>query len=680
MKKFYALLMTAVLLLSTLLTALPVKAITPIWFDFGGNPTKTVTLHKLLMSKDELDAFKTPDAYDGTQDLAGLQALVGGGQTLKEIEGVYFAWQNEQGQWVDANGQVVTDVKDALGGKTTATGIEFDTSRLIDKVPAHDVVKFKIVEVDELSTYVDPATKAILADSKAVPVEITLPLLKPDGQYAVNAHVYPKNTQEVPTLDKKVEGQDEANGKLGQELTYTVTSTIKAGSRYKTLAYKDTMSNGLTMIPGVTITEKDGKVSLDQGTDYTLLQDDRGFSLTLTAAGLKKVSDVTNPAGGNNGEDVNFTITYKARINANAVVREKNVVKVDYSNEPSETVEATPITPDPATGDLNVTKKWQAADGSEIPVPAGQSLVYTLYKADVAVATVQLDNASQVGSVINLGNGITFTVTAPFSGTFKGLEKGAADYTLSERISGYTPSYESTAGNVTVTNKKNKIPEIVAPADAFVNLFGKKFVKVDSQTAARLQGAQFVIQKENGQYLAFESAADQATQQQDLVDKKAALDRAVATYNALAAEAQTAEERAKVTAAQEAYNAAYVAAKIVYTEVTDKNASNVVKLTSNEQGQFEIAGLETGTYKLVEVVAPKGYALNTGAITFKADTVNDFAYIEGGATDAIRVNNVKLSIPQTGGMGTVIFAVTGAALMGLALYAYKKNNKEEDAA
>lgn len=667
MKKLSNLLLALTLVLSVFASAL-----TGLTAQAATNETKTVTLHKLLMSKDELAAFETPEAYDGTQALDQLKVL-SNNNNLKEIEGVYFAWQNESGDWINKQGQVVGSVNEAFGGKTGAAGFVYDTSEL----PAG---KYKIVEVDDLTTYVDPATKAILADSKAVPVEITLPLLKADGTYVENAHVYPKNTQEVPTIDKKVEGEDEANAKIGQELTYTVNSTIKADSRYKTLAFKDTMSNGLTFSQNSIQISADNGVSFDTN-DYTVLQDDRGFSLTFTTTGLDKVSAVTKDGK----KDLNITLTYKAKVNTSAIVREKNIVKLDYSNDPSQEVTPSPVTPTPE-GDLTVNKKWQAFDGSELDKPAGVVIAYTLYKAGQAVATVQIDDTTQANAEINLGNGIRFVADGNYGGQFKGLAN-TGDYTISERVSGYTPSYTNTpAGTVTVTNKKNKVPEIVSPADAFVNLYGAKFVKTDNANAERLQGAQFVVRnKANGQYLAFESAAAQAQQQADLIAKKQALDAAVAYYNNLPADQQTPQERAKITAAQNAYNSAYVDAQITYTYTASDSDANVVKLTSNEQGQFEIGGLEQGTYELVEKVAPEGYALLTTAIEFTVGgagqtPANNIDYVAGsGATDAVRVNNTKLSIPQTGGIGTVIFAVAGMTLMGLAFYAFVKNNRKEEA-
>ena len=47
------------------------------------------------------------------------------------------------------------------------------------------------------------------------------------------------------------------------------------------------------------------------------------------------------------------------------------------------------------------------------------------------------------------------------------------------------------------------------------------------------------------------------------------------------------------------------------------------------------------------------------------------------AADPLKVNNKKVTIPQTGGIGTVIFAVVGLGLMGFAAYAMKRNSKED---
>ncbi|MFX9228040.1 pilin N-terminal domain-containing protein, partial [Acinetobacter baumannii] len=86
-----------------------------------------------------------------------------------------------------------TDAKGCavLKGLTTDNGFKFNTSKLTGT--------YQIVELKEKSTYNNDGS--ILADSKAVPVKITLPLVNDNG-VVKDAHVYPKNTETKPQVDK----------------------------------------------------------------------------------------------------------------------------------------------------------------------------------------------------------------------------------------------------------------------------------------------------------------------------------------------------------------------------------------------------------------------------------------------------------------------------------------------
>jgi len=159
------------------------------------------------------------------------------------------------------------------------------------------------------------------------------------------------------------------------------------------------------------------------------------------------------------------------------------------------------------------------------------------------------------------------------------------------------------------------------------------------------------------------------------------LDTAVETYNNLEKAQQTDDERAKVTAAQEDYNKAVKAAGNVY-EWGDK--AKAITLVSDGQGRFEITGLVEGTYYLEETKAPEGFAKLTSDVPF---TVNNKSYTTGGEkaidyvpssnkNDAQQVENKNLTIPQTGGKGTIIFTIVGIGLMAGAIVAMKKNKEE----
>lgn len=102
---------------------------------------------------------------------------------------------------------------------------------------------------------------------------------------------------------------------------------------------------------------------------------------------------------------------------------------------------------------------------------------------------------------------------------------------------------------------------------------------------------------------------------------------------------------------------------------------------SGEHGQFEVNGLLPGTYSLKEIKAPAGFALPTNEIEFKigeGGIVNIPYEPTGTENNAQQITNVKVTIPQTGGIGTIIFGVVGVTLMGGAVVAFKKSEDDEE--
>ncbi|MFM1581081.1 pilin N-terminal domain-containing protein [Helcococcus bovis] len=699
--------------------------------------TNKVILHKILQTKTNFDNAKFPgkEGLDGTKytgnQIKGIESYFGTGS--KAIAGVYFAFQNKGGQWIDQRGSVVESVEQALGGLTNIDGLTLDTTNL----PQDKATEYRIVEVTEKSTYKNQ-DGSVLADSKAVPVVITLPLVNDKG-VVKEAHVYPKNTEEKPEIDKNFQkthglpvtldnqNNDDAgaqyanyqvekatvNATLGTKVPYEVKTKVDAGSRYKTLNWKDTMSNGLTFNKDLTISTTYGDdktlVLSSEGhtPDYVITQDDRGFTLKLTDAGLTKVSNITNPADQTAaGQAVEFTLLYSATVNGNAVVEkpEKNNIELEYSNNKSEEKTPTPVTPQ--NGELNVSKTW--SDG----IGKGVNVTYTLSNKTISAA-VALNGTETNGTVYDLGNGITFKVTGPYAGTFKGEALKEGNWTIAERVAGYDETINAdTAGSAAITNTKdNENPTPLNPTEPKVETYGKKFVKADASTGERLQGAEFVVKNGAGKYLAYKSTT---TEDAAAVKKaKANYDAVVNAWNeAVKSNPETADSELSITPTidgtqtkltgkiaveekvkelQEKYEAAVIAASDLYEWVNSKDEANVVKLVSDEQGKFEITGLAAGTYNLEEIKAPAGYALTDGqSFQFNVQK-GTYSAAEGGVAyegsesvtgttgGAQRVNNKKVSIPQTGGIGTIIFTVAGLIIMGGAIYALKKNNQEVEA-
>ncbi|MFR7759998.1 MAG: SpaA isopeptide-forming pilin-related protein, partial [Peptoniphilus grossensis] len=176
---------------------------------------------------------------------------------------------------------------------------------------------------------------------------------------------------------------------------------------------------------------------------------------------------------------------------------------------------------------------------------------------------------------------------------------------------------------------------------------------------------------------------------------KKTLDEKVAAYNALDAEKQKgAEGTAAIEAvrvAQEAYNKAFreAAGQYELVDKKDKDTANLVRLISDADGKFEITGLSAGTWKLEETKAPEGFAKLQADVEFTVaegsynGTAQEYKYekeLKDGETQhyGLKVENKKVTIPQTGGIGTAIFAVAGIALMAGAVIAMKKNRVEEN--
>lgn len=123
----------------------------------------------------------------------------------------------------------------------------------------------------------------------------------------------------------------------------------------------------------------------------------------------------------------------------------------------------------------------------------------------------------------------------------------------------------------------------------------------------------------------------------------------------------------------------------------DQAVGNQVKLVSKKDGTFEIKGLKYGEagknnkeastrYVLKEVQAPEGYNLPDNATT--TVTVNETSYYKDPtsvtpvAADPVEILNNKIpSLPMTGGIGALIFALTGLAAVGFAFYEIKKRRQ-----
>lgn len=128
----------------------------------------------------------------------------------------------------------------------------------------------------------------------------------------------------------------------------------------------------------------------------------------------------------------------------------------------------------------------------------------------------------------------------------------------------------------------------------------------------------------------------------------------------------------------------YDAATKAVTWVVGK--ADATEVTTDTQGAARFDGLQAGTYKLEETAAPAGYNQLTEDITIVLDK-NGSATIDGDAStpEADRsltagvANSTGTMLPETGGIGTVIFVALGALAVicaGVFLVTNKRMSKE----
>lgn len=698
--------------------------------------TKSVTLHKILQPKDVFDTWpqngtttgkdskeyigdditeKTIENYgkeNAAESKSTIESFFGTGS--KEIVGVYFAWQKQiNGEWkyIDANGNEakVQDPKAkgfetaVLGGKTEAKGYTFDTTNL-------KTGDYRIQEIPSLSTYTG-ADKATLTGTKAVPVTIHLPLANNDG-VVENAHVYPKNTEEKPTTNKDFSDQftdnqdgrdkgveeatqvgnptdktkDQKSHNVGDKVPYTVKTTIPVDAKYATAYWSDEMTEGLTFDDNLKITLNG--ITLVPTIDYEVKKGANGFKASLTETGLSKVNGKATVQ--------TLVLTYSATINSKAVTQipESNDVTFHYGNNKSEG--NTPIPTKPSeNGELKVNKTWDNGEWA-----AGEKAKFVLVDAQTGKQVTAEDLVAPNGNKEDAafkaykenadGNGFSATVEIGYnvnggSHTWKYLDKDKQYKAIEiDRTNGENAEYKKgDDGEIVVVNHKDNTQEI-NPTEPKVKTGEKKFVKRDKNTDARLAGAQFIVSAQinnETKYLVEKSAEEIAAQEQAITEKRTALDNAVKAY-------KDAEEEGKEDAlkafeqAQDELNKA-ILANVKYDWTTEKGKAKVFE--SNKDGQVKVEGLKDGTYKLIETKAPDKYALPANAEwTFKigeGDTVDDVfeaaqEKVDGAAKDATRIDNTLVSIPQTGGIGSIIFVVAGLMIMGLAAYKMKANKEQ----
>ncbi|HFI0031115.1 TPA: isopeptide-forming domain-containing fimbrial protein [Streptococcus suis] len=644
------------------------------------NDTQThqtkVLVHKVLMNKEDFATFKNKTDEEKTRDGSVIQTdqFKGFfGQSAQEIAGVNFkVWkkvdakiegQTKTGSELGITGDGANEnyklFEDNGNKKYGSEGVNTGAGTAGAEFTLEDGI-YIFVEDKVNSPYYNKSDSddkgKELTEAQAVPFRLVLPVTLPEGNGYFNTekplHVYPKNTEDKPTVTKTFgdDKTDTKNVEIGEEINYKITTKIPKGASYKTIVWEDLMVEGLDFVQGsLTVAYKE-VVDLDKDNHYTVTDDKRGFMVKMKDAGLKAIEEAAKDG------DVNITLTYKAVLNDSAKVDTEipNKVKFHYGNRPRNLTdeEPKPVTPKEDGGQLKIkiNKVWGGTGGN-------------VNNKNVTFVVYEKETGKKIGeATIQAGQ-----TTVDF--THQDLKSTKEYIVVEKQVNGYIPTYTTTndAGTITVTNNPSDNPPPIVPDQPKVITHGKRFIKTDDKAAnagdiQKLTGAEFAVKNGEGKYLALKSADTQA--------------EALTKYTQAEQTYLTALKNGTADTEKAARDAAYEALNMQWEWVTE--VSKAFKFISSADGKFEVKGLRAGSYELVETKAPDGYALPSSTIPF---VVNQGSWTDSAQETAIdghtQVKNKKITIPQTGGIGTLIFTVVGLSTMVFAFIAMKKRQAEE---
>ena len=162
---------------------------------------------------------------------------------------------------------------------------------------------------------------------------------------------------EAPSITKRA---DKETVSIGQVVKYTVTGSVPDTTGYEQYVYTihDELSKGLDFVNDASGTTVEGtsvnvKVAFTNATDASTAPTIATLDSTKKKMSLD-LSEWVRANQTNKGKD--FTVTYYAKVNSNAVVTEKNKAELEYGNKPGETTTTQPSEVKTPTYPLDVNK------------------------------------------------------------------------------------------------------------------------------------------------------------------------------------------------------------------------------------------------------------------------------------------------------------------------------------
>lgn len=189
--------------------------------------------------------------------------------------------------------------------------------------------------------------------------EIQSSLVTVDGSITITLKT------EAPYITKTA---DKDTVSIGEVVKYTVKGSVPDTTGYEQYVYKinDELTNGLDFVndeKGTAVTGNTVNVTVAFGNDVTDAST-APTTATIDTDNSKKMSLDLSEWVRNNQTNIGkeFTVTYYAKVNKNAVVTEKNKAQLEYGNKPGETTTTTPSEAKTPTYPLDINKTKAGTD------------------------------------------------------------------------------------------------------------------------------------------------------------------------------------------------------------------------------------------------------------------------------------------------------------------------------
>ena len=534
------------------------------------------------------------------------------GKTLDYyVTEIMSAWQNDSAK--------IKDFANAALAAAKSAGIE----------PVSGTASGTDVKFADL----DAGYYVIEDEGAAVPLSAVMLDTVTDADVEITLKASDDTTKEIMTAGDLVNAKANELG-LGRAVNFKVTQKIPDTTGYDYYYYmiNDTLSAGLTFNPD-SLVVKVGGTTLTKGTDYYLYADKNADADVLgTKTFIVAFKDVVADIAANKyATGAAVEITYTATVNSNAVVGvepNNNKVNVQFSNNPDKD----------GKGDFDENHPGIPANDGNHPTGVGPDKWTDTYTTKVTINKID-------GKTKAALPGVEFTLTGTSKDAVFNAEEvfeidPAGTYWLLKNGT-YTTTAPQTAPKVEETTGSAGWVEIASgetvAAGVAVRVVGEKSYRPYVEATDSSKKRYVIIEENTGDYTSITTKYSKATKTSDASE----------SYNVT---------RSGVTGADGNLSFAQLGAGTFTLSETGVLAGyNGIKdipftvTCTLPDAKDVIAGTEKATWNI---------STDAQGVTFTPGTGDDL----GTFTITIE-NNSGVELPSTGGIGTTIFYLIGAALV-----------------